>query len=550
MSEQHSRKDTIPRRLKLLAPYGRLIPVEPGGKAPVGQKWNLADGMAVTDAVSRVADGANVGLIPHDGYAILDDDCAKRPRTVPPALGESAWRTTRRADHPTHGAYLVRLSGRAARKHPWGELILPERAQSVVAGRVDTDCYRCPEGLPAKGWEPPAWRPQSPTALRTDTAEAALADLAAMAQGDGRNDKLNECAYLLAAAGRPEHRSRLRAMACYPPESSHKPRRAWDATWASGWAAGAAEALVEAPSGLVVLLGDMARTQPPEPDLCGLVSSVGRTTVSGPPGIGKTWFVLGLARAHIAAGGSVLWIDSEGTEPMLAMRADIMGMGAAFGRVEGADWRAADADAKDAACESLGGPLLCVLDSGASLGAGIDEESWAGFIEAVGWADLCARGGVVLIEHPAKSVDANRSIARGSQAKNAAVDMELALQAWTGNTDMDNGPSGVLKLKVSKDRHGLHRGQSSAMVHWQDRMPVAVADAKERLGAEAAASRTDRGAILAALADAHLSTRSLVERLGMTDYAARQELKKLEVEGRVALVGKGKQQQWRMLEDT
>ncbi|HEY2238872.1 MAG TPA: AAA family ATPase [Streptosporangiaceae bacterium] len=205
----------------------------------------------------------------------------------------------------------------------------------------------------------------------------------------------------------------------------------------------------------------------PPPDLmCGdMLYAGGLHSISGPPDSGKTtialWWLLSLARA----GHTVMFLDEEGGDELVAEK--LIALGATAGEAEriryfpfpARTWTPGDVTALRATVDELK-PSMMLWDSSAAFlsRAGLDENSasdvtrfWAQVLTPVAREAGVA---VVVIDHDTKSGDASR-FARGSSAKLAGCDVAMKVSIVRA---FDRATDGALRLTVSKDRRGwLHR---------------------------------------------------------------------------------------------
>ncbi len=356
-------------------------------------------------------------------------------------------------DDPLHGHWVFKSStAKLARRnfHDSGERIRPNE---------DWVWLLTPEG----------YRPKKRKPLRSlaDAVGKMMRDSDAGELG-GLNNLANEWAYYLAKQGASQ--KDLRAL------HGRKHRRTVESAWEKAQEDLEDEKSSARPEEMFVSARDLKRGPSPKPDLLDLIRSDGRTILAGDPETFKSWVVMYLAAGHCRNGGVVLYVDADMSERQMSNRLDLMGVGdIALERVYGYDWRTNDnfEAAMQRFREKVGdGPLLTIMDSGTNLGSGVDERAWETFLEENNWHELCALGGMVLIEHLGKR---DKSSSRGSVGKKATVDLELLTrgtfrpdEGWVEaeEGEPENLPEGRLKVKIGRDRDRLHRGNKALDLIW------------------------------------------------------------------------------------
>ena len=480
---------TRPIRLRNSGP--KFVPC--GSKAE-GDGWQQ-----VFPSWEDVADWPNVGATPRKGYLIIDiddkDDKGKKRFTPAQRLG--ALQYIRRAggvvshshsrthpDDPLHGHWLVRKPVQVglSHKHPYGENIIPEKYGVFV--RTE----RRPEPDIRSPW--------------ADVAQAVGEIIRDSKKGEhgGLNNLAYEWAAWLGEMGASE--ADVRPMWKLVPKERRSNLRD---TVTRGREKGSDkhkddQEIGDATEG-IKRARDLRRDPPGNPDLFDLVHSKHVTSIAGKPGTFKSWLTLFIAREHLLQGGGVLLIDGDMPEGMVGRRLDTVALGesSCFVRCEGYFWRKGNVnELLTATLEMIGHrPLYTILDSGTSLGSGIDEESWERFKEEVGWSLLKQAGGMLLLEHVGQH---NNSRARGTIAKDADVELPLVVRKFTpnvlaGSSSEDRPPVGTMTLKLNgKDRDFIHKGRDTFTIQWTEGMAVVKADVKQDSDADLAKKRKQRKA--------------------------------------------------------
>jgi hypothetical protein len=190
-------------------------------------------------------------------------------------------------------------------------------------------------------------------------------------------------------------------------------------------------------------------------------------TVFGESGGGKSWFALGVALEQTRNGQRVLWIDFEDSAIGLAERLRLLG--ATNDQIARIDYRAPATGLLAGFASGLDPTYdLVVIDSwGEAMAASAvkqnDDDAVAQWVRIVKRFSA-AGAAVLLIDHIPKAVDAPQLFGIGSQRKRAAI----TGAAYRVDTVVEPavGKSGVLKLRVAKDRLGTRpKGSIACEVH-------------------------------------------------------------------------------------
>lgn len=206
---------------------------------------------------------------------------------------------------------------------------------------------------------------------------------------------------------------------------------------------------------------------PQQPELLTPFLYAGRfTTLSAEPGGAKTWVALWQTIEVLRGGRSVVYIDLENGDEIIAERLALLGAnpdelyGLCYLRPHGCSWSQIEVLNLLGVLDGLDSPALVVFDSLPDFlaGAGLNEDAAGditGFVDRV-LAPILDRGAAVLVlDHlpkPAADGSKKRSrYARGSGAKLAKVDVNLLLET---EAEFSATASGRLALRQTKDRLG------------------------------------------------------------------------------------------------